>query len=148
MESKATYTLRLLLEEMGEGMPSFETGQVFEVLKSIYPNTSEMKRDNRNILVEGVMMTKPLAVSKKAKDLFRKEKSPLFNFFKESLRGDFLKVIRVEEGCAYCENISLKEDIRNKYYKNEFVKITREDLLNNNIKQFKRNVNKFLGGIS
>lgn len=144
MESKATYTLRLLLEEIGQNLPDFKEGQVYETLKSVYPNVSEMKRDSRNILVEGIMMTKPLAVSRKSKELFRKENSPLCNFFKNSSKGDFLKVVKIEEDKAFCENISLKEDIRNNFYKNELVKITKEDILNGNFKLFKRNVNKYL----
>lgn len=144
MESKATYTLRLLLEEIGQNLPDFKEGQVYETLKSVYPNVSEMKRENRNILVEGIMMTKPLAVSKKSKELFKKESSPLFDFFKNSTKGDFLKVVKVEEDKAYCENISIKEDVKNKFYKNELVKITKEDILNGNFKLFKRKVNKYL----
>ena len=143
MESRANYTLRLLLEEMGDVIPSFKVGQIFETLKSIYPNTNDMRRENRNIIVEGVMMTKPLAVSRKSKELFRKEESPLYNFFKDSTRGDFLKVVKVDGDNAYCQNVSLKEDIANKYYKNELIKISKEDILNGNLKQFKRNVNKF-----
>lgn len=144
MESKANYTLRLLLDELGEGMPSFEEGQIYETMKSIYPNANEMKREKRNILIEGVVMTKPLAVSKKSKELFIKEKSPLVAFFKDTTRGDFLKVVKVEGNNAYCKNISLNEKMRDKYYKDELVKITKEDLFNVVVKQFKRNVNKYL----
>ena len=146
MENKASYTLRLLLEELGKNIPPFRVGQVFETIKSVYP-TSEVKRSKRNIIVEGVELTKPSAVGKKSKLLFLKDKSPLADFYSEFKHGDFLKIIRIEKDIALCENISLKKEVKEKYYKDDLVRVSKEDIINGVIRQVKRNVNRILGGV-
>lgn len=146
MEQRSTYTLRLLLEDLKKDLPAFKVGQVYEVLKSFYP-TVTTKRDKKNIVLEGVEMTKPLAVNKKAKELFLKDKSPLCEFYKDFKRGDYIEVIKIENGKAYCINRTLKEDILEKYYAEQYIEIDYEDILNGAIRQVKRNAKKILGGI-
>lgn len=146
MGDRSVYTLRLLLDEVRKELPTLKEGQVFETLKSIYP-TSDKKRFEKNIFLEGVEMTKPLAVSKKAKDLFKRDSSPLYEFYKETKKGDYLKVVEVRKnGELVCENISLKDDIRKKYYSNDYIILTLEDILNGTVKQVKRNISKILQG--
>jgi hypothetical protein len=146
MENKASYTLRLLLEELGKNIPPFRVGQVFETIKSVYP-TSEVKRSKRNIIVEGVEITKPCAVGKKSKQLFLKDKSPFADFYSDFKHGDLLKIVKIENNTALCENISFKKEVKEKYYKDDLVKISKEDIINGVIRQVKRNVNRIIEGV-
>jgi hypothetical protein len=140
METKANHTLRLLMEEIGSTIPDFKVGQIYITIKSLYPTYSAK---NKNIVIDNKTITKPLACSKKSKEWFRKDKSILYDFFQEKTKGDFLKGVKEENNIAYCENISLKKEIKEKYYKDELIKITKDDILNNNVKLYKRNITKF-----
>lgn len=147
MEERYSITLRLLLEEIKKDLPPFKVGMVFETMKSIYP-PSTMKRIDKNILIEGVEITKPLAVSKKSKELFRKDGSVLSKFYADFKKGDLLKVVSIKEGKAFCENVSIKKEYKERYYKEQFIEITLEDLVSGNVRQMKRNVGKYLEEIS
>jgi hypothetical protein len=146
METRSIITLRLLLEDLKKDLPPFKVGEVFETMKSIYP-PSTMKRIEKNIIVEGIEITKPLAVSKKAKELFKKDKSVLSTFYVDFKKGDLLKVINVKNGVAICENVSIKNEFKELYYKNQLIEITIEDVISNNVRQVKRNVKKILQGV-
>jgi len=144
---RSTYTINTLLEELKEKFPSFEKNQIFEIQKSIYPD-SEIPKIKRNISFDGKVFTKPLAVSKRDKNLFIKEENKLINFFKNVSRGDFVQVIKTDGKVAKCKNLSLKEDIRKKYYDNDesLVILTLDSLADGTAKLFKRKVEKYIGG--
>ena len=142
-EKRSTYTLRTLLEELKEKLPELQKGQIFETLKSIYPD-SEIPKEKKNIIVENSTFTKPLALSRKDKSNLIKEKSKMVGFFKNLTRGDFLKVIEVEGSKVKCINLSLKEDVLKKFYKEDSILLGIEELANGTVKLFKRKVSKFL----
>ena len=120
MEERSAITLRNLLEEIRKDLPPFKVGTVFETIKSIYP-ASTIKRIDKNIFIEGVELTKPLAVSKKAKELFKKDKSVLVEFYIDFKKGDLLKIVEVVNGKAVCENMSIKKEYKNRFYKEQFI---------------------------
>lgn len=130
------------MEEARKNLPEFKEGQYFETLKAIYP--VKESKENKNIVVNGRLLTKPSAVDRKSKREFIKHNSPLKNFFKNKTKGDILQVVEVKDDVAKCINLSINEEIKNKYYKNHFVFINYEDLINGVIKQVKRNVEKYI----
>lgn len=146
MKSKrSTYTIQQLLDEVKQTIPSFEEGQIFETLKSIYPST-KIPRFKRNITYKNISFTKPLASSRKAKENFIKEDSPVADFFKNTTKGDFLRVVSTDGKTAKCINLSLRDSIREDFYSNEedYILIDYTDIANGTVKQFKRkNVEKY-----
>ncbi|MFW6281271.1 MAG: hypothetical protein ACOC1O_00540 [bacterium] len=139
------YTLGKLLDEIKEGTPKIEVGQYYEVLKSIYPKAS-VKNKDKNIMLEEKRVTLPLACSSKAKREFKKDKSPFYEFFKDNTRGDFLEVIKINEGKALCINRSLKEDIREEKYPEslKYITISFDDVMNGTIKRVYRGIKKYI----
>jgi len=142
MEKRSVYTIKTLLEELKENLVTFKNGMIFETIKSIFP-TTEVPKNKRIVEFNKISFTKPLACNKKDKENYLKEDSPVANFFKENKRGDFLQVVEVKNEIAYCKNLSLKEEISKKYYKDELIKITYDDLISGNIKLYRRNIQKF-----
>ena len=140
---RSAYTIRSLLEELKEHFPKFENDQIFETLKSIYPD-SKIPKEKKNIKLENVTFTKPLALSRKDKSSLIKEESKMVGFFKNLSRGDFLRVVGVEESSAKCINVSLNEDVAKKYYKDEVVILTIEDVANGIVRPYKRKISKYL----
>ena len=140
------YTLGALLEELKEQTPKFEVGQFFEVQKSIYPSAS-IDKSNKNVLIEGQVLTLPMACSQKAKRQFKKDKSPFFNFSKDNTRGDFLEIIETDGHNALCVNRSINKEIQKKYYINEEIKyitISFDDVLDSTIKRVYRGIKKYI----
>lgn len=143
METRSSYTIRSLLEELKKRYPKFEKGQIFETLKSIYPD-SKIPKERKNIILETVAFTKPLALSRKDKSLLIKEESKMVGFFKNLSKGDFLKAVEVEDSVAKCINLSLTEEVAKKYYKDDKIPITINEIANGTVRIFKRKVNKYL----
>jgi hypothetical protein len=140
------YTLGALLEELRSQHPKFEVGQFFEVHKSIYPSNI-ISSKNKNVLIEGKILTLPLACSQKAKRQFKKDKSPFLNFSKDNTRGDFLEIIEIDGNTAKCINRSLSEEIQQKYYISndvKYINITFEDVLDNTVSRVYRGIKKFI----
>ena len=142
-EKRAAYTIRTLLEELRERLPQFEKGQIFETLKSVYPDNS-IPKEKKNIILDNATFTKPLALSRKDKSNLMKEDSKMVGFFKNFSRGDFLRVVDVSGTQAKCENLSLKEEISKKYYKDDKISLTIEDIANGTVRLFRRKVSKYL----
>jgi len=142
MEKRADYTIQTLLDELKEGLPTLTKGMIFETQKTIFP-TSNLPKGKRNIIYKDISFTKPLACNKKDKDNYFKEDSPISDFFKETSRGDFLEVIKVENKTAYCKNLSLNEEIKEEFYKNELVPITYDDVASGIVKLYRRKIDKF-----
>lgn len=139
MRERSEYTLQQLLDEVKQTIPSFQEGQIFETLKSIFPST-KIPREKRNITYKDISFTKPLASSRKAKENFIKEDSPVKNFFKNITKGDFLQVIETDGKVAKCINLSLKEDIREDFYsdKEDYILLDYSMIANGTVKHFKR----------
>lgn len=141
------YTLYELLEEIKNQTPKLEKGQFFEVLKSIYPDSS-INEDIKNFTFEnGKKATKPLACSSKAKKEFLKDNSPFYEFFKDNTRGDFLEIIETDGYNAVCINRSLKDNIVNKYYGDDalrMIHIKFDDIVSGVVKRVYRGINKYI----
>lgn len=135
--NRSKYTLNKLLEEIKATVPAFKVGQIFETTKSIYPDV-RIPRSKKNITYKDISFTKPLACDKKGKERFLKEESPLADFFKNTSKGDFLQVVKVENKKAYCVNLSLKEEVREKFYKDEYIVLDYLAVVDGTVKPFKR----------
>jgi len=134
------YTLKQLLDELS--IPEFKVGQIFETQITFFPDT-KTPREKKNLTIKNITFTKPLASSKKDKKNYFKEQSPVKMFYNNKSRGDILEIVEVvDKDSAKCINISLKEDIRDKYYKDEFIIIDKKMLIEGYIKNIQRNVNK------
>jgi hypothetical protein len=142
-ENRSTYTFRTLLTELKERFPKFEEGQIFETLKSIYPD-SNMPKEKRNIKLEEKVFTKPLALSRKDKSSLIKEESKMVGFFKNLSRGDFLKVEEVVGDSAKCINLSLKDDIVKRYYVGDKITLSLDEIANGTVRLCRRKINKFI----
>ena len=145
MKRRTSYTLQQLLDEVKQTIPSFEEGQIFETLKSIYPSP-KIPREKRNITYKNISFTKPLASSRKAKENFIKEDSPVADFFRNTTKGDFLRVVETDGKTAKCINESLRENIKNTFYRNneDYIILDYTMIANGTVKQFKRrNIEKY-----
>lgn len=143
MEKRSIYTIQTLLEELKEKIPSFAKEMIFETLKPIYPSV-KVPKEKRNITYRDVCCTKPLAVDRKSKNKFIKEESPLADFFKNTTRGDFLKVIEIDDKKALCINLSIHEEIIDKFYKDELISVSFDMIADGTVKQVKRKIDKYL----
>jgi hypothetical protein len=139
-------TINTLLDELKERFPRFEKNQIFEIVKSVYPD-SNIPKEKRNISFDGKVFTKPLAVSRRDKAVFIKEHNKMANFFKNLTRGDFIQVIETDGVTAKCVNLSLKEDVKQKYYNDDasIIMLAFEDVANGTVRPFKRKVDKYIG---
>ena len=146
-KTRSAHTINTLLEELKERIPRFEKNQIFETLKSVYPD-SNIPKNKRNISFGGKVFTKPLAVCRKDKTNLIKDDSDMVKFFKNMTRGDFLQVVETDGKTAKCKNLSLNEGIRDKYYndKDSLITISFEEIANGTVRPFKRKVNKYIGG--
>jgi hypothetical protein len=144
---RSKHTINSLLEELKEKFPRFEQNQIFEIVKSVYPDSS-IPKNKRNISFDGKVFTKPLAVSRRDKAVFIKENNNMTSFFKNLSRGDFIQVVETDGKSAKCVNLSLKEDVKLKYYNDNdsSIKLTFEDVANGTVRPFKRKVDKYIGG--
>jgi hypothetical protein len=146
-QKRSTYTINTLLEELKERFPRFEKNQIFEIVKSVYPDSS-IPKEKRNISFNGKVFTKPLGVSRRDKSVLVKENDKMTSFFKNLSRGDFIQVAETDGQTAKCVNLSLKEDVKQKYYNDDVscITLTFEDVANGTVRQFKRKVDKYIGG--
>ncbi len=144
MGKRSLYTIQTLLDELKENLPAFKKGLIFETHKSIFP-VAETSKEKRNITFREVSFTKPLACNKKDKEKYIKENSPAANLFQEVTRGDFLIIEKIENSVAYCKNLSLKEDIVQRFYKDELIPITHNDVVTCKVKIYRRKIAKFFG---
>lgn len=146
MEKRSVYTIQTLLEELKEKTPHFEINQIFETLKSIYPD-SEISKENKNIVLNEKEFTKPLALNHKDKSFLLKEESPMISFFKNFSKGDFLKVVKIDGKKAKCINISIKEKVKKKYYNDnetKYINLSFSNIANGEVKLMKRKIDKYL----
>lgn len=140
--NNAKITLKNLLKEMSENIPIIKEGDIIETIKTLYPSSNISKKE-KNIIIEGIEMTKPLATSKRTKKVFIKEKSPLLEMFNELTRGDLLKVVKIIDNKIFCENISIKENFKNNIIDTKLV-INKLDILRGDYKLVQRGKTKIL----
>lgn len=141
-------TLESLLEEAKKELCEIEEGQVYETMNSIYPDDTISPFD-KNVVINDVKMTLPLASSSRAKREFKKNGSSLKTLFKEGIKGDYLLVEKVEGENIICKNMSISEDYFEKYYKSpsmQQVIITKEDIATGNVKRVYRGFKNHLEG--
>jgi hypothetical protein len=141
-------TLESLLEEAKKEICEIEEGQVYETMNSIYPGDTISPFD-KNVVINDVKMTLPLASSSRAKREFKKNGSSLKTLFKEGIKGDYLLVEKVEGENIICKNMSISEDYFEKYYKSpsmQQVIITKEDIATGNVKRVYRGFKNHLEG--
>ena len=134
----AKVNIVLLLEELKDF--TYKEGQIFETLRAIYPKGNP---EQNVIKYKNRYFTKPLALDKKSKKNILKEEDVLQDFLGENNRGDFIKVIEVIDKKALCENLSLKDNIKKEYYKENFI-LEPEYLRDGSLKLCKRSVSKHL----
>lgn len=120
-----------ILNRLENEMPMVEEGDIIETIKTIYPSLKIPKKE-RNIVLEGVEMTMPLASSRESKMLLNKENSKLLNIFRDIDRGDILIVKEIHPNKIVVENCSLKEE-----YKKDF-EIEKLDIIKGNFNVVKR----------
>jgi len=140
--NNAKITLKNLLKEMSENIPIIKEGDIIETIKTLYPSSNISKKE-KNIIIEGIEMTKPLATSKRTKKVFIKEKSPLLEMFNELTRGDLLKVEKIIDNKIFCENISIKENFKNNIIDTKLV-INKLDILRGDYKLVQRGKGKII----
>lgn len=147
MEKRSSHTIATLLEELKQKFPKFEKNQIFETLKSIYPD-STISKENKNITLNENTFTKPLALNRKSKSFLIKQENKMISFFKNLSKGDFLKVVEVEkDGNAKCINLSLQENTRKQYYNDnetKYVSLSFSDIANGNVRLMRRKIDKYL----
>lgn len=104
-------TINQILQRLSKELPIAEVGDLLETQKTIYPLGS-LPREEKNIIIESMEVTPPLACSKEWKKLLEKEKAPLCQIYKDMTRGDILKVKRIDSGYLIVENLSIDDEFR------------------------------------
>ena len=136
-----TYTLKEILESVK--IPDFKVGQFFEIKQSVFPDAS-YPREKKNLCFEDNSFTKPLASSKKDKESYFKEKSPVADFYYNDRRGDIVEVVDVVDGKAKCINKSMKKEALEKYYKDDYIYLTPEMVIEGEARQIVRGAKNLL----
>lgn len=132
--------LEQLMEEAKNQLCKIEVGQVYEAMTTFYPN-EKVPPEEKNVIVEDIKMTLPLAFSCKSKKDFLKDKTKIKKFFKEGTKGDYLLVKKIKGDLIMCKNISINEEFYNQYYKTPGMKkiiITKDDIVKGNVKRVYR----------
>ena len=104
-------TINRILNRLSKEIPIAEVGDILETQKTIFPNAN-LLREEKNIIINSVEVTAPLACSKEWKNLMLKEKALLCQIYRDFDRGDILKVKKVEKNYVIVENISIEEEFR------------------------------------
>lgn len=136
-----TYTLKEILEDIK--VPDFKVGQFFEIKQSVFPD-STYPTGKKNLTFGKISFTKPLASSKKDKEEYFKKGSPLADFYCNDKRGDIIEVMAIENGKAKCLNRSMKKEAVEKYYEDDYVFVTKEMLIEGEVRPIIRNAKKYL----
>lgn len=108
---KSKNTICEILNRLEKQIPIIEEGDIIETLRTEYPHADD-PRESKNIIIEGVEMTRPYATSKESKDMLKRDNSPLLEIYKDLERGDILTVKSVGDNKVVVENLSIKEDYR------------------------------------
>ena len=107
-------TINKILKKLSKEIPIAEKGDILECMKTIYPDPNT-PREDKNIILNSMELTPPLACSKEWKKMLIKEHNCICQIYKELDRGDFLKVKRVDNTKVFVENISIEEEFRKEF---------------------------------
>ena len=107
-------TINKILERLSKEMPIPEEGDILETNKTIFPDAS-MPREEKNIILDSIELTPPLACSKEWKNMFLKEKAILCQIFRDFDRGDILRITKIEGPYVIVENLSIEEEFRKEF---------------------------------
>lgn len=107
-------TINQILQRLSKEIPIAEEGDILETNKTIFPDTS-LPREDRNIIVDSLEITPPLACSKEWKTMLLKDKARLCQIYKDFNRGDILKIKRIEGTKVFVENLSIEEEFRKEF---------------------------------
>lgn len=100
-----------ILNRLENQMPLAEAGDLIETSKTFYPSYKTLK-ETKNVIIDGVEMTAPLAASRETKVMLKKDKSPLLKIYKDINRGDLLYIIEASDNKIIVENLSVEEEFR------------------------------------
>ena len=136
---KSIDIMKDMIRSLREDFVGFRPGQIYEVLKPIYPD-AEVPKKEKIITYMGITFTKPSALNKKTKINLKKDGSVLIDFFKDLNNGDFLLVNKVDNMVAYCVNLSLDDNIKTLFYKgeNDIIHLRDIDIINGFVKLFNK----------
>lgn len=124
-------TINKILQRLSKEIPIAEVGDILETNKTIYPNAREL-REEKNIIIDSVEVTPPLACSKEWKKLMLKEKAILCQIYKDFDRGDLLKVKAIDGNYVIVENLSIDDE-----FKRDF-RINKIDIIKKDFKLIRR----------
>ena len=120
-------TINKILQRLSQEIPIAEIGDLLETQKTIYPLGST-PREDKNIIINSIEITPPLACSKEWKKLLEKEKAPLCQIYKDFSRGDILRVKSISGCNLIVENLSIDNEFR-KEFKIDKVEIAKKNFL-------------------
>jgi len=120
-------TIRKILNKLSSDLSFAEEGDILETQKTIFPE-GNIPREDKNIIIDGMEVTMPLACSKLWKNMFLKEKSNLCQVYKEFDRGDILRIKKVEKTKVIVENLSIDEEFR-KDFRIDKIEIIKKNFL-------------------
>lgn len=104
-------TIKKILTKLSQSVPIAEIGDILETQKTIFPEAS-IPREDKNIIIDGMEVTMPLACSRLWKSMLLKEESNLCQIYKEFDRGDILRIKKVLKAEVVVENLSIEEEFR------------------------------------
>jgi hypothetical protein len=107
-------TINKILQRLSKELPIAEEGDLLETQKTLYP-AANLLREDKNIIINSMEVTPPLACSKEWKKLLEKEKAPLCQIYKDFTRGDILKVKKIEDSYLIVENLSIDEEFKKEF---------------------------------
>lgn len=103
-----------ILNRLENQMPLAEVGDLVETVKTFYPSYKILKEE-KNIIIDGLEMTPPLAASREMKNMLKKDKSSLLKIYKDINRGDLLNIVEVFDNKIVVENLSIKEEYKKRF---------------------------------
>lgn len=124
-------TIGKILSRLEENLPFIEKDDIIETEKTQYPDY-RLPSKEKNIILNGVSMTMPLASSKEAKAMLKTDKSPLLEVYKNLERGDILIVKETGPNKILVENLSVKDEYRKPF------EIEKLDVIKGNFNVVKR----------
>jgi hypothetical protein len=107
-------TINKILQRLSKELPIAEVGDLLETQKTLYPLGS-LPREDKNIIIDSMEVTPPLACSQEWKKLLLKEKAPLCQIYKDMTRGDILRVKRIDKCGLIVENLSIDDEFRKEF---------------------------------
>ena len=107
-------TINKILQRLSKELPIAEVGDLLETQKTLYPLGS-LPREDKNIIIDSMEVTPPLACSQEWKKLLLKEKAPLCQIYKDMTRGDILRVKRIDKYGLIVENLSIDDEFRKEF---------------------------------